>query len=129
MENISIGEIIICGGLIFLFGVFWFCILSPTMQHEQFVKDAPKITKEINITNIDNYNSGISLFLITDSNGDKYIINTFDIDMPSFIYVDKKYNITYYCNENDNRVIISAVDISPKPVDRLKCVNVSGRCE
>ena len=126
MENTSIGEIIICGAIIFLFAMFWFCGLSPLMQHEQFAKDAPKIIKEINVTNA--YVSGLAFgyYLITDSNGDEYLATGSD---NIHIHVGHIHNITYYCNENNNHVIISAVVISPKPVDRLKCVNVSGRCE
>ena len=127
MENTSIGEIIICGAIIFLFAMFWFCHLTPLMQHEQFVKDAPKITKTINVSNIIIARGFfVSAALVTDSNGDEYLVElTKNIDINN----GDKHNITYYCDEDGNRVIMSAVDISPKPVDRLKCVNVSGRCE
>ena len=129
MSEIDFGDVFLFVVAVIGLCVFYFYMIVPAVDHQNFVNQAPKITKEINVTNINNYNGGISQFLITDSTGDEYLIDTFGASIPSPIRVNKNYNITYYCNENNNRVITSAVDISPKPVDRLKCVNVSGRCE
>ena len=127
-EEIAFGDVFLFVVCVIGLCVFYFYIIVPVVDHQNFVNQAPKITKEIDVTNMQTYNNILSIYLIIDSDGNEYIVNTFD-DSKIDINVGHTHNITYYCNENNNRVIISAVDISPKPVDRLKCVNMSGRCE
>lgn len=126
-ENIAFGDVFIFAVMVIGLCVFYFYCIVPIVDHQNFVNQAPKITKEINVTNIQVVGGlMIGYYLITDFDGNEYLVNDlYNID----IHVGDTHSITYYCNENNNRVIISAVDISPKPVDRLKCVNVSGRCE
>ena len=126
-EEITFGDVFLFVVCVIGLCVFYFYIIVPVADHQNFVNQAPKITKEINVTNIQT--RGLC-YIITDLEGNEYLITDPLVSSNSIdIHVGHTHNITYYCNENNNRVIISAVDISPKPVDRLKCVNVSGRCE
>ena len=123
MSEITFGDVFLFAVAVLALCVFYFFMIVPVVDHQNFVDQAPKITKEINVTSIQTRGTW---YIITDSNSNKYLVDGFDdVD----IHVGDTHNITYYCDENNDRVIISAVDISPKPVDRLKCVNVSGRCE
>lgn len=136
MSEIDFGDVFLFAVAVTGLCIFWFFMIVPAVDHQNFVNQAPKITKEITVTNLQ-VGGGllIGYYLITDSNGDEYLSYSptgFELSTGSgdiHIHVGHTHNITYYCNENNNRVIINAVDISPNPVDRLKCVNVSGRCE
>ena len=125
MSEIDFGDVFLFAVAVTGLCVFYFFMIVPAVDHQNFVNQAPKITKEINVTNIQTH--GSIWAVIVDSDENEYLVDAMSSSID--IHVGHTHNITYYCNENNNRVIISAVDISPKPVDRLKCVNVSGRCE
>ena len=132
-NDISLGDVIVCIGLIalVLVSIFFTLGFASVIDCWQPQPTSDLITTNVSIPTSFEINNYISFYpggttLVVDSNNRGYYYTQW---FQKLMRPGHSYEIQYWCDKNGDRRIYKYRDLAEPPVDITKCVTINGVCK